>query len=271
MEESSYYNSDLGLLRPSPEDAESQYYPDEFYDNTSIEPIEAYSIDPTSDRLFTNVLTEDPNAYTEQEHDPIWQPRGCHTMTIQEQYEEIDRRTAQIRKTIQLFHGNLILDCPIAPRLLKEIPHAQPPERDEFTHMRYSAVTCDPALFWEEKFTLRPLLFAKPRITELLIAVTMYNEDELLLGKTLKAVMKNLKYLYSLNSNAVWGNDAWKKVVVCIISDGRVKLNLKSQALLAGLGVYQDGIAKSQVHDKAVTAHLYEVGFRMLNVLYIAE
>jgi chitin synthase len=39
-------------------------------------------------------------------------------------------------KEVQLFNGNLVLDCPIPPKLLNQVPHAQPPERDEFTHMR---------------------------------------------------------------------------------------------------------------------------------------
>jgi chitin synthase len=51
-------------------------------------------------------------------------------------------------KEVQLFNGNLVLDCPIPPKLLNMVPHAQPPERDEFTHMRYSAATCDPSEFF---------------------------------------------------------------------------------------------------------------------------
>ena len=33
-------------------------------------------------------------------------------------------------KEVQLFKGNLVLDCPIPPRLLNQVQHAQPPERD---------------------------------------------------------------------------------------------------------------------------------------------
>ena len=46
------------------------------------------------------------------------------------------------------------------------------------------------------------------------------------------------------------GKDSWKKIVVCIVSDGRTKINERAQALLAGLGVYQEGLAKSRVDDK---------------------
>lgn len=219
-----------------------QYYEgdlDEAEDGTPIEFMNAYPIDPTSDRLFTNVPFEDHDDISEQEHDPIWQPRGGHSLTVQEQQAEIEERShAQFREfleTVQLFQGNFIIDCPIAPRLLSEIPHAQPPVRDESTHMRYTAVTCDPIDFRTQRYTLRPLLFAQPRKIELLVAVTMYNEDELVLGNTIRAVMKNIQYLCS---QTLWGSEAWKQVLVCVISDGRKKINPKCLALLTGLGVF---------------------------------
>ncbi|KAJ5886752.1 chitin synthase I [Penicillium subrubescens] len=161
-------------------------------------------------------------------------------------------------KEVQLFNGNLVLDCPIAPKLLSQVPHAEPPGRDEFTHMRYSAATCDPADFFEERFTLRQKLFAKPRHTELFIVVTMYNEDDFLFARTMSGVFKNIDHMCSRTSSKTWGKDAWKKIVVCVISDGRAKINPRTRAVLAGLGVYQDGIAKQQVNGKDVTAHIYE-------------
>ncbi|KAH8602247.1 chitin synthase 2 [Bisporella sp. PMI_857] len=161
-------------------------------------------------------------------------------------------------KEVQLFHGNLVLDCPIPPKLLNQIPHAQPPERDEFTHMRYSAATCDPSEFFEERFTLRQKLFAKPRHTELFIVVTMYNEDDVLFARTMSGVFKNIEYMCSRKDSKTWGKDAWKKIVVCVVSDGRAKINPRTRAVLAGMGVYQDGIAKQQVNGKDVTAHIYE-------------
>lgn len=161
-------------------------------------------------------------------------------------------------KEVQLFNGNLVLDCPIPPKLLNQVPHAQPPERDEFTHMRYSAATCDPAEFYEQRFTLRQRLFAKPRHTELFIVVTMYNEDDFLFARTMIGVFKNIEHMCSRTSSKTWGKEAWKKIVVCVVSDGRAKINPRTRAVLAGLGVYQDGIAKQQVNGKDVTAHIYE-------------
>lgn len=158
-------------------------------------------------------------------------------------------------KQVLLYRGNLVLDCPIPPKLLNQLPHG---ERDEFTHMRYTAATCDPGEFYEENFTLRQKLFSKPRHTELFIVVTMYNEDEILFARTMIGVLKNVEYMCKRTESKTWGKDAWKKIVVCVVSDGRAKINPRTRALLAGMGVYQEGIAKQQVNNKDVTAHIYE-------------
>ena len=47
-------------------------------------------------------------------------------------------------------------------------------------------------------------------------------------------------------------------VVVCIVSDGRAKINSRTLSVLAAMGVYQDGVAKNVVAGKPVTGHLYE-------------
>ncbi|KAK6839329.1 chitin synthase I [Apiospora arundinis] len=158
-------------------------------------------------------------------------------------------------KQVLLYRGNLVLDCPIPPRLLNQLPHG---ERDEFTHMRYTAATCDPNDFFNENFTLRQKLFSKPRHTELFIVITMYNEDDILFARTMIGVLKNIEYMCSRKESKTWGPDAWKKIVVCVVSDGRGKINPRTRALLAGMGVYQDGIAKQQVNGKDVTSHIYE-------------
>ena len=166
-------------------------------------------------------------------------------------------------KEVQLFNGNLVLDCPVPPRLLNQIQHAQPPERDEFTHMRYSAATCDPSEFYDRRFTLRQRLFAKPRHTELFIVVTMYNEEDELFARTMIGVIKNIEYMNSRTSSKTWGKEAWKKIVVCVVSDGRAKINPRTRAVLAAMGVFQDGIAKQQVNGEDVTAHIYEYTTQM--------
>ncbi|GME93154.1 unnamed protein product [Ambrosiozyma monospora] len=122
--------------------------------------------------------------------------------------------------------------------------------------MKYSAVTSDANDFAEDGFTLRANDLA--RETELVICITMYNEDEVALTRTLHAVFKNIAYLCKRKNSSTWGKDAWKKVVVVIVADGRNKVSPGVLEVLSAIGVYQEGIAKSFVNKKEVKSHLFE-------------
>ncbi|KAF8756862.1 Chitin synthase [Rhizoctonia solani] len=126
------------------------------------------------------------------------------------------------------------------------------------TQHLYTAVTCDPDDFESSQYSLRQNLYG--RSTELFIAITMYNEDEVLFCRTLYGVMKNISHLCSRRSSMTWGPDSWKKVVVCIIADGRKHVHPRVLDCLSALGVYQGegGHMKNIVADKEVTAHLFE-------------
>jgi len=144
----------------------------------------------------------------------------------------------------------------------------------EFTHMRYSAATCDPNNFKDFGFTLRQSHYDPPRRTELFIVMTMYNEDEELFCRSMHGVIKNVAHLCKRDRSKTWGKDGWKKVVICIVSDGRQKINSRTLSVIAAMGAYQDGIAKVRfrlwqlflslimekniVNGKPVTAHIYE-------------
>ena len=201
------------------------------------------------------VVSQEPEAEPEQEQEYYSDPDEEEPLKPD---SAGGLKRAKTVKEIQLYHGNMVLDCPIPPRLLDQVPHAQPPERDEFNRMRYSAATCDPRDFAKEGFTLRQCLFAKRRHTELFIVVTMYNENEILFARTMSGVFKNIAYMCSRKDSKTWGKEAWKKIVVCVVSDGRAKIDPRTRAVLAGMGVYQEGIARQQVNGKDVTAHLYE-------------
>ncbi|TIB70509.1 chitin synthase 2 [Wallemia mellicola] len=164
-------------------------------------------------------------------------------------------RRYKTTKRVELQNGNLVLDCPVPTRLL-DMCHNR--EGDEFTHMRYTAATCDPSNFDAERYTLRQQLYNPPRRTEIMICLTMYNEDEFLFTRTMHAVVTNIVHLCSRGRSKTWGDEGWKKVVVCIISDGRQKIHSRTLATIAALGAYQDGVAKNVVQGRPVTAHIYE-------------
>ncbi|CDO96324.1 unnamed protein product [Kluyveromyces dobzhanskii CBS 2104] len=171
----------------------------------------------------------------------------------------IQRKPTVIRK-FKLCEGNFIFDCPISNKLLSQYSAGTATEKlsNEFKFMRYQAVTCEPNEFQNNRFTLRQLMYPYPRQTELMIVITMYNEDDILLGKTLKGVMDNIRHFTKRTNSSVWGPDAWKKICVCVVSDGRSKINERSLALMSALGCYQDGFAKEAINDKKVVTHVYE-------------
>ena len=165
-------------------------------------------------------------------------------------------RDAQMaKKEVQLINGELILECKI-PTIL----HSFLPRRDdrEFTHMRYTAVTSDPDDFTTKGYKLRQQIGSTMRETELFICVTMYNEDEVGFTRTMHGIMRNISHFCSRTKSRTWGKDGWKKIVVCIVADGRKKVHPQTLNALAALGVYQEGIAKNVVNQKQVTAHVYE-------------
>lgn len=159
------------------------------------------------------------------------------------------------RKEVQLINGELILECKIPTILYSFLPRR---DEIEFTHMRYTAVTCDPDDFVDRGYKLRQNIGRTVRETELFICVTMYNEDEIGFTRTMHAVMKNIAHFCSRTKSRTWGAEGWQKIVVCVVSDGRQNVNPRTLDALAAMGVYQHGIAKNYVNQRAVQAHVYE-------------
>ncbi|KAF4960173.1 hypothetical protein FGADI_1192 [Fusarium gaditjirri] len=130
---------------------------------------------------------------------------------------------------------------------------------EEFTKMRYTAATCDPNDFTlRNGFNLRPKMYN--RHTELLIAITYYNEDKVLLARTLHGTMQNIRDIVNLKRSKFWnkGGPAWQKIVVCLVFDGIDKVDKNVFDVLATIGIYQDGVLKKDVNGKETVAHIFE-------------
>lgn len=131
--------------------------------------------------------------------------------------------------------------------------------QEEFFKMRYTAATCDPDDFTlKNGYDLRPRMYN--RHTELLIAITYYNEDKMLLSRTLHGVMQNIRDIVNLKKSIFWnkGGPAWQKIVVCLVFDGIEKTDKNVLDVLATIGVYQDGVVKKDVDGKETVAHIFE-------------
>lgn len=96
------------------------------------------------------------------------------------------------------------------------------------------------------------------RHTELLIAITYYNEDKVLTARTLHGVMQNIKDIVNLKKSEFWnkGGPAWQKIVVALVFDGIDPCDKGTLDVLATVGVYQDGIMKKDIDGKETIAHI---------------
>jgi hypothetical protein len=178
-------------------------------------------------------------------------------------------------KEVHLYLGNLIFDLPVPKSILDNVGHAEPPDRDEFTHGRYSAVTCAPTQLVSQRYTLRQTLFGRPRDTHIMLIISLSQQSNVQLAQTMIDVIENIQFLLRLTNNKYWGKDPWKKIVVCIVSNERIsKDNL---TMLEAMGVinkfdaavrvkdgggtfYDDGIRYPRIaNGKPVTARLFEV------------
>ncbi|KAF9070089.1 chitin synthase-domain-containing protein [Rhodocollybia butyracea] len=131
-------------------------------------------------------------------------------------------RRHNMKKRVHLTRGNLVLELPVPPNLV--LPRIGEPE---MMQTRYTA-----------GFSLRQV--EMHRTTELLLFITMYNEDEILFCRTMYGVMKNIQHLCTRKNSQTWepmlGKRCLFTVVVCIVADGRKKIHPRVLDCLTLLG-----------------------------------
>jgi len=96
------------------------------------------------------------------------------------------------------------------------------------------------------------------RYSELLVCITYYNEDKVLLTRTIHGVMQNIRDIVNLKKSTFWnkGGPAWQKIVVCVIMDGLECCDRDVLDIFATMGVYQDGVMMRDVDGSTTQAHL---------------
>ncbi|GLB33766.1 putative chitin synthase [Lyophyllum shimeji] len=169
-----------------------------------------------------------------------------------------------VTRKVKLTNGNFIAEYPVPTPVHTAIEAKwSSTKTTEFSHMRYTAATCDPDDFTEANgWSLRTKMYN--RDTEILIAVTSYNEDKTLYARTLHGVMLNIRDICKTKQSKYWrrtaeeGNPAWQKITVALIVDGLEPMDKSVLDILATVGVYQDGVMKKQVDGKDTVAHIFE-------------
>ncbi|RSL68688.1 Chitin synthase 1 [Fusarium duplospermum] len=142
-------------------------------------------------------------------------------------------------RRIKLVQGSVLsVNYPV-PSAIVNTASPQYRGKEEFTYMRYTAATCGPNDFTiKNGYNLRPQMYN--RHTELLVTITYYNEDKILLSRTLHGVMQNIRDIYNLKKSKFWnmGGPAWEKIVICLVFDGIDKVDKSVLDVLATIGVY---------------------------------
>ncbi|KAL4751108.1 hypothetical protein BDW72DRAFT_212904 [Aspergillus terricola var. indicus] len=161
-----------------------------------------------------------------------------------------------------LVRGNVVLTGQVHPQIRSQVSGDY--DDDEFTTVRYSALTCEPSMFRKEQFMLRQKLYIKPRRTELLVTVPICEESGTDLGRTLTSIFANIQYVSSRKRVKAWKRHGWKRCVVCILADGRGRLSEETKASLTLIGLWQSALAVRDVQGKNVVAHLFEYTTRMI-------
>ncbi|EOR03651.1 hypothetical protein E3P92_02229 [Wallemia ichthyophaga] len=209
----------------------------------------------------------DPRTYGDPYNSPYEEP-ATNAMSAEADWrrrQTIKRDRAKTVK-VKLTKGHFIHEFPV-PTAVKNA--LEPVYRDfthtrEFSHLRYTAATCDPDDFTTENgWSLRASNYG--RHTELLIVITSYNEDKILYARSLHAVMLNVRDICKTRQSKYWrsaglegGQPGWQRIVVALITDGLEPMDKTVLDLLATIGVYQDGVMKKEIDDKQTEAHIFE-------------
>jgi chitin synthase len=205
----------------------------------------------------------DPSAYG----DPYNRPASTVSSTggVDSGWRRRQTIKRGVTRKVKLTNGNFVAEYPVPTPVYSavEAKYSQT-NTTEFSHMRYTAATVDPDDFTQAAgWSLRTSNYG--RQTELLIAVTSYNEDKTLYARTLHGVMLNIRDICKTKQSKYWrknaeeGQPSWQKITVALIVDGLEAMDKSVLDLLATVGVYQDGIMKKQVDGKDTVAHIFEV------------
>ncbi|KAF8326625.1 glycosyltransferase family 2 protein [Cantharellus anzutake] len=192
-------------------------------------------------------------------------PGSTDTSTTDREWRHRQTIRRGVTKRVKLTSGNFITEHDV-PTPVKRAVQAKwaNTTTTEFTHMRYTAATCDPDDFTTENgWSLRVSNYNRP--TDLLIAVTSYNEvRKVLYARTLHGVMLNIRDICKTKTSKYWRKSAeeglpgWQRICVALIVDGLEPMDKTVLDILATVGVYQDGVMKKDVDGKETVAHIFE-------------
>lgn len=119
----------------------------------------------------------------------------------------------------------------------------------------------DPRKFTEMGYTLQckkgTTNGLPPVKNHILVSITMYNESPEDLMRTLRGVCSNLSSIMIQSGDP----DFWRRLVVCIIADGRSKLNTSTMDQLSQWGLYNQSMIEQEIEafgSESIGMHIFE-------------
>ena len=137
-------------------------------------------------------------------------------------------------------------------------------EGREFNTMYYTACSSQVVKqFTNDGYRLQCI--QNGRRPQMIIVITMYNEDKTELSQTLRKVANNIRYVSERKLPGYEGNDAWKNILVVIVSDGREKANPGTLGFLQEIGVFD--FDAMNINRKGVNTHchIFEYTVQLMN------
>ncbi|CAA7263633.1 unnamed protein product [Cyclocybe aegerita] len=174
------------------------------------------------------------------------------------------RESAEKRYTKSLSELAFVVECPLVDPVLSPIVAEKSNSKNtEFTHLRYTAATCDPDDFTVRNgYTLRGQAFS--RSTDILIAITSFNEGASMYAHSLSGVFANSRDLCTSQKSRYWrscageAGPAWQRITVALVVDGLEEMDGSALEFLTGAGLCQPGVMRPQVDGAETTAHIFE-------------
>jgi hypothetical protein len=134
---------------------------------------------------------------------------------------------------------------------------AEAPLRDEeqFSDLRYTGCLVEnPISFTDEGYALAAhtrCASGAHQSVKIMLCVTVYNECAEELQRTLASISNNMR-----TQAAREGDNAWKSVLLCIICDGRDRVDPGLLRFASSIGIYDDNMLATR--ESNVQAHLFE-------------
>eukprot|EP00158_Paraphelidium_tribonemae_P007046 Partr_v1_DN28088_c0_g1_i2_m57371 putative monooxygenase len=186
-----------------------------------------------------------------------WRPVSASSQPLQpsstSQDEPVIVPSTPAQPIKRVLNAPYSFDCPVPAQTL-QLCDKQYRSVDEFKSLTYTPVLCEPEDFTREHgYSLRQN--RNGRSTELLIAITMYNESDEFMIRTLTAVFRNIRYFCELNRayrrSAQSSEGVAKSRDSSALADGGV-----------GVGVSQGSDSNSYVRNPDAKLPHLEAGLR---------